>query len=174
MSADLAVRTACPDELPRLFEIDGAASVLFEQAGVVVALEPDHPFVLDELARWTAAIERSETWVVDDTSGLPQAFAVAGTVDGLPYLDQVSVHPAFMRRGLGARLIATVRAWAAARGDALWLTTYEHLPFNRPYYERLGFERAGPEGAELRAILDAQRDALPFPERRVAMRLRLR
>jgi len=51
------------------------------------------------------------------------------------------------------------------------MTTYTHLPWNRPFYERHGFVRV-PESACPRgivAILDDQRRALPAPHERIAM-----
>lgn len=79
-----------------------------------------------------------------------------------------------MRRGIGAMLVRRALGWAAERGGALWLTTYAHLPWNRPYYERFGFEVV-PEaqcGPQMRACLEAQRGVLPVPHQRIAMRHR--
>ena len=55
-------------------------------------------------------------------------------------------------------------------GAELWLTTYDHLPFNRPYYERLGFRRVDAFGRDIAQHLAAQREALPDPAHRIAMR----
>ncbi len=173
MSDAVTVRPARVDDLPRLVAIDDEASVLYVEAGLRIALDHADPFVVAEVARWEAAIGRGHAWVAADALDRPLGFAIAGVVDGEPYLDQLAVDPAHMRRGLGRRLIARVRRWALDRGRALWLTTYDHLSFNRPYYERFGFEVEPRVGPELAEILDAQRAALPAPERRVAMRLAL-
>lgn len=52
----------------------------------------------------------------------------------------------------------------------MWLTTYDHVAWNRPWYEREGFRVVSPDaaGPELRAILDAE-GALPDPQHRVLM-----
>jgi N-acetylglutamate synthase-like GNAT family acetyltransferase len=82
-----------------------------------------------------------------------------------------------MRRGIGRRLLEHVIAWAREGGARhLWLTTYGHLPWNRPFYESVGFvlvpeERCGPD---IRHHLADQRRWLPEPSQRVAMRLALR
>jgi ribosomal protein S18 acetylase RimI-like enzyme len=94
---------------------------------------------------------------------------VLGFVDGAPYLDQLSVHPRMMRRGIGRMLVSQALTWSESKN--LWLTTYSHLAWNRPYYERYGFTVI-PEiecGPELQQILALQRAALPIPEKRVAM-----
>lgn len=50
------------------------------------------------------------------------------------------MHPDRARQGLGKRLLVTAAAWAQQQGlAALTLTTYAHVPWNAPYYERLGF-----------------------------------
>jgi len=91
-------------------------------------------------------------------------------IDGAPYLEQLSIRRTAMRQGLGRRLLQHAIAWAG--DEPLWLTTYGHIPWNRPFYERHGFvivpESACPPG--MVAILDDQRRALPAPEERIAMR----
>ena len=69
-------------------------------------------------------------------------------------------------------------AWLARarRGQrALTLTTYRHLPFNRPFYERHGFQllTAAELTPGLAHHLDEQRRYLPLPDERVAMSLPL-
>lgn len=167
--APLSLRLARSDELDALVAIDDAASELYVRAGLVLSLGADHPFVLAESARWAQAIERELAHVAVDTNDEPLGFLTLGVVDDAPYLDQISVHPRAMRRGIGSALMQRAFTWSGAR--PLWLTTYSHLPWNQPYYERHGFTLV-PErdcGPELKQILATQRATLPDPERRVAM-----
>ncbi|TGD76070.1 N-acetyltransferase [Mangrovimicrobium sediminis] len=164
-----SVRTAGPGELEALIAIDDASSSLYAQAGISMSFDHDHPFVVAEAQRWAAAIERGDVYLACDPKGQPIGFTAAGMVDDQPYLDQLSVLPACMRRGVGAGLLQMVIAWSAGR--SLWLTTYSSVPWNRPFYERHGFVIV-PEpdcGPELREILDKQRAALPEPDDRIAM-----
>ena len=56
------------------------------------------------------------------------------------HLHELDVQPDHARQGLGRRLIAIVADWARARGaTALTLTTFDDVPWNGPYYARLGF-----------------------------------
>jgi GNAT superfamily N-acetyltransferase len=56
------------------------------------------------------------------------------------HLEQVSVLPSHQRRGIGAELIATARAESRAMGfRRLSLCTFRDVPWNGPYYARLGF-----------------------------------
>jgi hypothetical protein len=84
-------------------------------------------------------------------------------------LDQIAVHPRSMRCGVGASLLHHAISWSDGR--SLWLTTYAHLQWNRPYYEPYGFVviDEGECGVEIRAILQEQRTALPHPKQRIAM-----
>ena len=86
-----------------------------------------------------------------------------------PYLDQLAVRPRAMRRGIGAALLRQAISWSGDR--TLWLTTYSHLSWNGPYYQRHGFVPMPDDtcGVELLAILEEQRAVLPDPGKRIAM-----
>ncbi|MGH3833592.1 MAG: GNAT family N-acetyltransferase, partial [Pseudonocardiaceae bacterium] len=61
--------------------------------------------------------------------------------EGNCHVEQISVHPDHARQGLGKTLLDTAAAWAGQHGlAALTLTTYADVPWNAPYYERLGFQ----------------------------------
>jgi GNAT superfamily N-acetyltransferase len=99
-------------------------------------------------------------------------FAAGGIKDGLPYLAEIDVLPTHAGRGIGKALIAEVIRWA--RGlDAthLTLTTFRHLPFNAPFYARLGFEEIPVErqGPEIRAQPEKEAGLGLDPAKRVAM-----
>lgn len=171
------LRLALPHELDTLVAIDDDATALYVQYGVALSLAADHPFVLAERARWGRAVEQERVFVAVDGEGSALGFAALDQLDGEPYLDQLAVRMSAMRRGLGRRLLERAIAWAEdAKGRALWLTTYRHLPFNRPFYERHGFETV-PEaeaGQGIRHHLEEQRRVLPDPSERVVMRRALR
>lgn len=51
------------------------------------------------------------------------------------------MHPEHGRRGIGGALVGSVCDWARASGIAsVTLTTYREIPWNEPFYRRLGFE----------------------------------
>ena len=163
------LRKARSVELETLIAIDNAASELYEQAGLKFAFEKDHPFVVAESARWADAIQQGLAYVAVNHQDYAIGFMTLGFVDGEPYLDQLAVRPENMRSGIGTSLLRHAISWSGEQ--ALWLTTYEHLPWNAPYYQRSGFVPA-PEnlcGTQMRALLQAQRSVLPEPDKRVAM-----
>lgn len=168
-----SIRLARASELQKLVAIDDDASELYAQAGLALTFDKTHPFVVAESGRWAAAIERGLAHVAVDAGDRPIGFMTLGFVDSEPYLDQVAVRRSSMRRGVGTALLRHAFEWSAPQ--SLWLTTYSHLPWNKPYYERHGFVLV-PEiacGSELRAILREQRAVLPDPDKRVAMVRRL-
>jgi GNAT superfamily N-acetyltransferase len=166
---EILLRAARRDELHELIAIDDAASVLYAQAGIRLVLDADHPFVVAEALRWADAIERNLAEVAVDHRDQPLGFIALGVVDGEPYIDQLAARPDVMRQGIGTALLN--RAIARLGTDRMWLTTYDHVPWNRPWYERHGFVAVPDSGCgpELRAILELQRAALPLPEMRIAM-----
>ena len=56
------------------------------------------------------------------------------------HLEEIDVHPAHGRRGLGTILLLHVCRWAASQGcESVTLTTFRDVPWNMPFYARLGF-----------------------------------
>lgn len=163
----MQLRTLSPDDIREAIAIDDDATALFATVGVHFDITPEHPFARAEYARWTRAARDQLAFIADLDEQPSAALLVLGYVDGMPYLDQLAVRMAAMRRGLGRRLVRHAIAWA--RGP-LWLTTYAHVPWNRAFYESEGFAVVRACPPEITAILDEQRRYLPHPEQRIAMR----
>lgn len=169
-ASEYVLRPAVPGDFDDLVRLDDDACSLYDTVGLSFEHLAGHPFAAAERARWRKAVAAGLAHVaVGNDSGRLLAFATLGFVDGAPYLDQLSVRRAAMRRGLGGALLAHAVAWSGE--EPLWLTTYAHVSWNGPFYERRGFTRVPAEahGPELRAVLDEQRAALPAPEQRIAM-----
>lgn len=70
----------------------------------------------------------------------PAGFAAARPIGGWLWLCELSVDPAHGRQGLGGALVDAVGSHAAGIGLAgIGLSTFRDLPFNAPFYRRLGF-----------------------------------
>jgi GNAT superfamily N-acetyltransferase len=167
----VTIRPAGPADLPLLVEIERRAGQAFAGHGMpeIAADDPGSP---EELERYRSA---GRAWVAAEGRE-PIAYLVAAEVDGCLHIEQVSVDPDRAGRGIGAALIDHVAALARELGrPALTLTTFRDIPWNAPYYARLGFAEL-PEaewGAELRALVAHERDAIPGNHPRVAMIRRL-
>jgi GNAT superfamily N-acetyltransferase len=173
MNEAVVIRQASPEEIDEMVSIDVDACTLYVEAGLDSDMGPEHPYSIAERACWTRCAREGNAFVATP-AGAPDArpvgLLVMDRIDGAPHLEQVSIRRTAMRQGLGRRLLQHAIAWAG--DEPLWLTTYGHIPWNRPFYERHGFvivpESACPPG--MVAILDDQRRALPAPEERIAMR----
>ncbi len=149
------IRLARPGDLPALIDIEREAGGLF-RALDMAAIADDDPGSVAELAVYQSD---GRAWVSVDDTDRPVAYLISEVVDGDAHVEQVSVRPSHARRGLGGALIETLAEWAASRGlPALTLTTFAAVPWNAPYYERLGFRvLADAEiGDGLRAIRRAE------------------
>ncbi|WP_030661208.1 GNAT family N-acetyltransferase [Streptomyces rimosus] len=130
------VRPARPGELSVLRDIERAAGELFRGRDMA-RIADDEPASLAELAGYQQA---GRALVACDGAGrgdVPIAYLLWEPVDGCAHIEQVSVHPDGARRGLGRALIE--RAWRDSGLPALTLTTFADVPWNAPYYARIGF-----------------------------------
>ncbi|MFE3174000.1 GNAT family N-acetyltransferase [Amycolatopsis sp. NPDC059090] len=145
------IRLAAPADLSVLPDLERAAGEPFRTVGMA-EIADDAPPSVEDLAVFQS---EGRCWVWDD-DGVIAAYVLAEEVDGFGHVEQVSLLPSHARRGLGRALIETVGAWATERGlSGLTLTTFAEVPWNAPYYERLGFrvladEDLGPALREIR------------------------
>jgi len=167
---DYSIVRAWPEHLLAIPNIElAAARLLSGHAPESVLEETTSDSVLHE------AVREGRLWVALAGSA-PVGFAHVEIIDpGTAHLDEIDVLPAHGRRGLGTRLVTEVCEWAAAAGyNSVTLTTFRDVPWNRPFYERLGF-RVIPDAelsAALRAIVEDETRRGLDPSRRVAMERR--
>lgn len=149
----MTVRPASARDLPFLGEVEVRAAASFAEVGLAEAA--GLPSVAPELlARQQAA---GLLWVARDP---PVGFAVALAFGGALHLHELDVVPEARGRGLGRALIDEVSAEASRRGlPRVTLVTFRDVPWNAPYYRRLGF-RESTEAArlpEIAALLEEER-----------------
>ena len=86
------------------------------------------------------AFERKTLWVAADATDAPIGYAVLRESDNVATLFQVDVLPDHGRQGIGRSLVMKAVERAKELGhDFLYLTTFKYVPWNAPFYERLGF-----------------------------------
>ncbi len=132
------IRAARDADLPVLAAVQRAAGTRFRSVGMgsVADRDPERPETL------RAAVAAGLLWVAADDDDRPIAFLLASLAPGAAHVEQVSVDPDRAGRGIGAALLDHLADWALERGLAeLTLTTFADVPWNAPYYERLGFVR---------------------------------
>jgi GNAT superfamily N-acetyltransferase len=164
-------------DIDTLIDIDDDASMLFDSMGMYLDALSEREVVKAARNRWSRCLEAGTVLVAVEPSGREIGFAALGHRDCEPYLDQLSVRRWSMGYGVGTALLSAITKTAAEMGGHfLWLTTYNHLSWNRPYYERRGFVAVSADtcGQDLQRELEFERSLLPEPEQRIPMRLRLR
>lgn len=140
--AEYRIRFAMPQDFAVLEEIERAADALFLKRFRPAAWPPPESRAADPGFVLVAA--------GDELLG----FAHVLEIDGLAHLEQVSVLPDRGGRGIGRVLVETAKAEARARGyDRLTLRTYADVPWNAPFYAKLGFAVEQPTTDFHRALI---------------------
>jgi len=154
------VRLARAADAPLLGALERAAAARFAEIGLA-RIAQGRP---TSTAEYLEAVAARRLWVVEaetgEDAGAVVGVTIADRLDGEGYLAEVAVHPAHAGHRLAARMIAAVETWAAGLGcRTLNLTTFREVPWNRRYYERLGFAvlDEAAAGPGLQAIRDKER-----------------
>ena len=170
----VSVRRVKPADVGRLQAIQLAAGGAFRDLGMhAVADSP--PLATESLSGYEQA---GRAWVAADEYDEPMGFIVIDVVDDCAHIQQVSVHPAHSGQRIGALLIDHVASWAGRHClAALTLITFRGVPWNAPYYERLGFSELRRSqltpGLAALAAAEAEADQWHTSSDRVCMRREL-
>jgi GNAT superfamily N-acetyltransferase len=162
------IAAARPEDLPFLPGIElAAAKLLAGQAPETVLDETTSDEAFREAQR------QNRLWVAL-ADGAPVGFAHVVVLEPrAAHLEEIDVHPAHGRRGLGARLVEAVCGWANAQGYRhVTLATFRDVPWNMPFYARRGFEIIPEDelSVPLRAVVAHETARGLDPARRVIMR----
>lgn len=75
-----------------------------------------------------------------DSNQIPVGFAFWQNVNGFALLALIEVSPSHGQKGLGKALVLQVINQVAKAGfQHLYLTTFSDVPWNAPFYQKLGF-----------------------------------
>jgi len=137
------VRPATAADIGHLAEIERLADEVFADVGIVgLPAPPSDKDYADAAALLVAGDP-------------PIGFARIELVEGEAYLDQLSVLPASMRRGVGSALLEAAVAWAREHGhDSLLLATFRDVAWNAPFYARQGFVAVSADTPGARRIAE--------------------
>ncbi|MDA3627321.1 GNAT family N-acetyltransferase [Saccharopolyspora sp. WRP15-2] len=162
----MRIRNVGEAELGRLQEIEVSAGEVFREVGMPdIADDPPPP--VEALAEYQRA---GRAWVAEVDAEVV-AYVLVELIDGNAHIAQVSVHADHAHRGIGRQLLEHVESWARERGlPALTLTTFRSVPWNAPYYARLGFQEIDATTPELAALVAHEANLGLDPAKRVCMR----
>lgn len=132
----MSIRRAEPRDFQALGDIERRAAERFAPGDLPPALRGASL----PLATLQQAEQAGLLWVAQAGTGEPVGFLMAAPAGDALHIGEVSVLPEHGGRGLGRALIHTaIRHARERRYRALTLTTFDPVPWNRPFYERLGF-----------------------------------
>lgn len=136
------IRLAQVDDIDSLSGIERAADAVFRSMNMDAVVEGE-TMPIPDLFRY---LDAGRAWVDVDELDRPVAYLLLDVVGGAAHIEQVSVHPSHAGQGKGRRLIEKAAEWATLQGyPVLTLTTFADVPWNAPYYARLGFEIIPPD-----------------------------
>jgi GNAT superfamily N-acetyltransferase len=145
------IRPATELDLQRLVDVEVAAGQLFHAVGKSKVAEN-----VPNIADLREAVAAERVWVTS-IRGEVAGYITAELIDGNAHVAQVSVVPTYAGRRIGKAMIEFIEAWGQTAGcPATSLTTFRDVPWNAPYYLRLGYQvlddnRIGPELARTMA-----------------------
>lgn len=102
----------------------------------------------------------------------PVGFIVTKLLHNSCFVVELSVHPAHGRQGIGSALMEACCMGAITRGaQQVTLTTFRYVPWNIPFYQRLGFRQMSAEqwSPEISAIVQHEARYGFQPAHRVVM-----
>ena len=167
MSGDWSLRLARPDDAKLMPAIESAAGALFTDIEGIGSAGT-HTLPVEKLERYIRKGHCLVAHLGDEMAG----FLVSEPFTRELHIWEMDVHPRFQNRGIGAGLLRACQIDARNAGfRALTLTTFRDVPWNGPFYAKLGFEEVTALDAHPRLASELALEAdhgLPA-ERRCAM-----
>ncbi|MCK9782995.1 MULTISPECIES: GNAT family N-acetyltransferase [Enterobacterales] len=133
---------------------------------------------VQSVEKHVAFIRQQGHWVAVNRDNEPVGFIMTTSLPESLFIHELSVSLDWQNRGIGKLLIQKVKDEAKLhKFDAITLTTFRHVPWNAPYYQRLGFSIL-PESeipSSLQAVLDNEVERGGFAkETRCAMKFEIK
>lgn len=132
----MRIRHSKTEELHALQSLEISASRVFSEYDMedIANDEPPSLSILSECS------QQERLWVYTDANDHPIAYVMTELVDDSMHIEQISVHADYSGNGLGRALIEHLQEHAKKSGfSTITLTTFRDIPWNAPYYARLGF-----------------------------------
>ena len=135
-TSEIVIRAAHELDVPLLGPLEDRAGRRF--------MDSPHPYCASfphfNAERLAGLVRAGTVWVAADAGDQPIGFVIAERWGDDGYVHELDVEEAYGRRGVGRRLLGRVAQWARAEGaSGLLLSTFNDVPWNAPFYARLGF-----------------------------------
>jgi len=157
MNLHLEIILAQPEHLCALPNIERSAAQLF------VGWDVPDCVIYDQtsLEEFTELQHKQRLWVAL-LNKAAVGFAVVEPEGDSLHLEELDVDPQFGRQGIGSAIVNFLCEWATNQNYcAMTLTTYSDIPWNAPFYQKLGFvmltDAQLTESLKLRAEIEDSR-----------------
>ncbi len=163
-----SLRLARPEDAEKMPAIETAAAKLFKTVEGLSNLAKDDPIPVDRLQRYICKGHCLVSHIGDVMVG----FIVTEPFGRELHIWEMDVHPDAQQNGVGAGLLRACMTDARnSTFRALTLTTFRGVPWNAPFYARLGFDEVTALDAHprLAAELAVEADNGLNRQRRCAM-----
>ncbi len=130
------IRLARREDAPAMPAIERAAGTMFERIDGLAGVAGQHTVPVERLLRYIA---RGHCLVAAHETSLI-GFIVTEPHGRDLHIWELDVHPDWQGRGVGSALLRGAMIDARNSGfGALTLTTFAEVPWNAPFYRRMGF-----------------------------------
>jgi GNAT superfamily N-acetyltransferase len=151
-------------DLPHLENVERDAAAVFPAS----ALPPNLPPVSREA--FIRGISQRMLWVAEIPVDAIVGFLLARREGSGLHVIEMDVLPEYARQGVGTKLLREACALAAAQSlRFITLTTFEHFPWNAPFYAKRGFSSVPDPSAFPHLAAELWYESEQGLERRIAM-----
>jgi hypothetical protein len=162
--ADYLIALAQQIDIRHLQHVERSAGRMFAEIGMpeIADHEPTGVETFEDRFR------HGRLYIAALADGGPAGFLYWSMMDGFAYIEEVSVGAEHRGNRLGARMIERLARDVAQLTDAITLATFRHVPWNAPYYARLGFVECNVSDLgtdHVQAWQDQQADGLDMSRR---------
>ncbi|KIN00422.1 hypothetical protein OIDMADRAFT_124896 [Oidiodendron maius Zn] len=154
-ATDFTIRKARNEDIPLLGPVERSAAEIFRSVNL--------DFLSDGLTMDESLLSKmtnsNHLWVAVNKSDQPIGFAGGEDIDGNFHVAEVSVTQHAQGKGVGKSLMTELIRQAKEEGyTTITLTTYRDLPWNGPWYNKLGFleVKVDEMGREYSKMLDSE------------------
>lgn len=170
----IAVRKAESEDISNIIEIEQSSGNVFSSMPIEFLCSLPEEMPLHSYEFYEETIELDGLFVAELEKKVVGFICIRNINEELTiHISEFAVDYAYQKRRIGFQLINFVIELAKKRRKSITLTTFSNVPWNAPFYEKLGFVIMNrSELNERLALLLAQEVEVGLPkEHRCAMRL---